>query len=68
MPSLIHEDSILVAVPDDFGDEEAYRHATGLVARVEEERPKTHSRQDVLDALEDHGFSEVAFIPGPELD
>lgn len=68
LPSLIHEDSILVTIPDDFGDEEAYRRATGLVAQVEEEMPKEYTRRDILDALEDHGFEEVKFIAGPELD
>lgn len=68
LPSLVHEESILVAIPDDFGDEEIYRHVTGLVAQVEEENPESYSRQDVLDILEDHGFEEVKFIAGPELD
>lgn len=68
LPSLVHEDSILVRIPEDFGDEEVFRTVTGLVAQVEEEYPETYSRQDIVDILEDHGFESVSFIAGPELD
>lgn len=68
LPSIVHEQSIIVSIPDDFGDEEAFRYVTGLVAQVEEDKPKTYDRQDIMDVLEDHGFDEVCFVAGPELD
>lgn len=59
---------VLVNVPDDFGEEEAFRHVTGLIAQVEEKDPATFSRDDVLDLLEAHGFTEVEYQLGPEMD
>jgi len=59
---------VLVVIPEDFGVEEAFRHVTGLIAEVEEENPGSYSREDVLDALEAHGFIEVEYELGPELD
>ena len=56
----------LVRVPDDFESHEAFRHVTGLVAAVEEQDPDC-DRDDVLAALEDHGFETVEFILGPTL-
>jgi hypothetical protein len=57
----------VVTVPEDMSPHEAYRYATGVVAEL----PRTDGDQwveDVLDALEDHGFEPVGFILGPTLD
>ena len=57
----------LVRVPDDIEAREALRHATGLIARVEEDNPD-YDWDDIAAVLEDHGFEAVEFILGPELD
>ena len=57
----------LVRVPPDFEAHEAYRHVTGLIARVEEEDPD-FGWEDIAAMLEDHGFEPVDFILGPALD
>jgi len=56
----------LVRVPEDLEAHEAYRHATGLIAGVEEQDPDC-DLDDILAVLEDHGFETVAFILGPNL-
>ena len=56
----------LVRIPDDFESHEVFRHVTGLIAAVEEQEPNC-DRDDILAALEDHGFETVEFIPGPAL-
>ena len=56
----------LVRVPDDFESHEAFRHVTGLIAAVEEQDPNC-DQDDILAALEDHGFETVEFILGPSL-
>ena len=57
----------LVRVPDEFEQHEAFRHVTGLIARVEEENPD-YTWDDIAAILEDHGFEPVEFILGPALD
>ena len=57
----------LVRVPPDFEAHEAYRHVTGLIARVEEDNPD-YGWEDIAGMLEDHGFEPVEFILGPALD
>lgn len=57
----------LVRVPDDIEMHEAFRHATGLIARVEEDNPD-YDWDEIAAILEDHGFETVEFILGPELD
>jgi len=57
----------LVRVPDDIEAHEAFRHATGLIARVEEDNPD-YDWEDIETMLDDHGFETVEFILGPELD
>ena len=56
----------LIRVPDDYESHEAYRHVTGLIAALEEEDPN-FDRDDLLAALEDHGFEAVEFILGLRL-
>jgi hypothetical protein len=56
----------LVRIPDDFESHEVFRHVTGLIAAVEEQDPDC-DQDDILAALEDHGFETVEFILGPTL-
>ena len=56
----------LVRIPDDFESHEVFRHVTGLIAAVEEQDPDC-DQDDILAALEDHGFEIVEFILGPTL-
>jgi len=56
----------LVRVPEDFGSNEAFRHVTGLIAAIEEQDPD-FDLDDIMAALDDHGFETVEFILGPTL-
>jgi hypothetical protein len=67
LPSANAADIRLVRVPDDIEAHEAFRHATGLIARVEEDNPD-YDWDDIAAMLEDHGFEAVEFVLGPELD
>jgi hypothetical protein len=67
LPAANATDIRLVRVPDDIEAHEAFRHATGLIARVEEDNPD-YDWDDIAAMLEDHGFEAVEFVLGPELD
>jgi hypothetical protein len=67
LPAANATDIRLVRVPDDIEAHEAFRHATGLIARVEEDNPD-YDWDDIAAMLEDHGFEAVDFVLGPELD
>jgi len=56
----------LLRIPDDVDEIEAFRHATGVIASVEEAKPECNL-EEIEDALEDHGFQMVNFLLGPEL-
>lgn len=66
LPAGDAEGICLVRVPDDFESHEAFRSVTSLIATLEEEEPDC-DRDDILAALEDHGFETVEFILGPTL-
>ena len=57
----------LVRIPEDFEEQEVFRHVTGLIAQVEEKNPD-YTWDEVASTLEDHGFEIVDFILGPALD
>lgn len=57
----------LVRVPDDYEEQELFRHVTRLIADVEEDNPD-YRWEDILATLEDHGFETVPFLLGPALD
>lgn len=67
LPSKNHTEIRLVRIPDEFEEHEVFRHVTGIIAGVEEDKPD-YSWEDIAAALEDHGFEPVAFILGPALD
>ncbi|HYQ71273.1 MAG TPA: hypothetical protein VET88_05030 [Gammaproteobacteria bacterium] len=67
LPAANATDIRLVRVPDDIEAHEAFRHATGLIARVEEDNPD-YNWDDIEALLDDHGFETVEFVLGPELD
>jgi hypothetical protein len=66
LPAKHFEQVRLLKMPEDMEEHEAYRYATGIIADVEESNAGC-SWEDVADALEERGFSEVDFILGPEL-
>ncbi len=55
----------LVSIPDDVAEQEAFQHATGVIASVEEK--SGYTLEDIEDALEAHGFELVDFLLGPEI-
>lgn len=57
----------VVKVPDDISERDALRHATALIASIQEDDPDS-IWEDILPVLEDNGYFEVAFSLGPELD
>lgn len=57
----------LLRIPADLESHEAFRHVTGLIASVEENKPD-YGWEDIVTLLEDHGFEPVDFILGPSLD
>lgn len=66
LPADKPEDIRLIRIPDDFEEHEAYRHVTGMIAKVEEQTE--YDWEDILDMLEEHGFEAVDFVLGPSLD
>ena len=66
LPSKNTEKTRLISIPDDYDEHEVYRFATGLIASIEERIPD-YDWDDIIEALEEHGFSEVEFILGPEI-
>lgn len=67
LPAHDYKSTRLVKIPDDYEEHEVFRHVTGIIAEVEEKQPD-YQWEDVLAALEDHGFENVPFILGPPLD
>lgn len=57
----------LIQLPNDFEPQEAYRHITGVIARLELEVPN-YQWDDLAERLEDHGFIPIDFLLGPHLD
>jgi len=66
LPGNEPEKSRLVRIPDDMKEQEAYRHATGVIAAVQE-ADSNCSWEEVMDALEERGFEAVEFTLGPTL-
>lgn len=56
----------IISMPDDYEEHEVYRHVTGVIANVEELVPD-YDWDDILELLEEHGFSEVEYLLGPEI-
>lgn len=67
LPSKSPEQIRLVGIPEDMHEQEAYRHATGVIAAAEEANPN-YTWEDIEDALDDQGFLSVEFVLGPALD
>ena len=66
LPSKDSKNIRLIKMPDDYEEQEVYRHVTGVIANVEELIPD-YDWDDILERLEEHGFSEVDVLLGPEL-
>jgi len=56
----------LVKIPEHFEEHEVYRCATGVIGNVEASIPD-YDWTDIMESLEENGFSEVEFILGPEV-
>ena len=67
LPARNVENIRLVKIPADFDKRDALRHATSLIASVEEEN-EDYTWEDIAHVLEDHGFVPVEFMVGPDLD
>ena len=57
----------LLKIPDDYEAHEAFRNATGVIAKVESETPD-YDWEDIAEALEAEGYEVVDFVLGPALD
>jgi len=66
LPNKDFNNILLVRMPDDFTEQEAYRHLTGVIAALEERAP-IQDRGEVIEALEERGFEVVGHYLGPEL-
>jgi len=66
LPSKDTKQIRLVKIPEDYGEHEVYRAATGAIARVEENIPD-YNWEDLMEELEDMGFEEVSYLLGPEV-
>ncbi len=66
LPAKLPENIRLLRIPDDFEQHEAYRYATGLIAKVEES--SDYDWDDIADELEQKGFEIIEFILGPLLE
>ena len=67
LPSRSPRHNLLVRVPEDMEEHEAYRYATGLIADVEEASVEK-ARDEIIETLEDHGFKPLEYLLGPSLD
>jgi len=67
LPAKKAEEMKIVSVPDDFDIRDAHRHATALIASVEEDDPD-YDWDDIAIVLEEHGFEVQEFMFGPDLD
>ena len=66
LPSKNNEKTKLLKIPEDYEEHEVYRLATGIIAGIEQRIPDC-DWEDIIEALEDAGFSEVSFTLGPEI-
>ena len=64
LPAKFPEMSHLLEVPDDYQEQEAFRHVTGIIAAVEEQGGTI---DDIIEALEARGFISLEFSLGPAL-
>lgn len=67
LPAHDFEQIRLLRIPEDFGERDAMRHVTALIAELQEDSPGLRW-EEIAAALEDHGFTTVEFIAGPALD
>jgi hypothetical protein len=67
LPSKECKNIRMVSIPDHLEEHEAFRHATGIIANIEEESPD-YTWEEIGEALEEHGFETIEFMVGPELD
>lgn len=66
LPSRHPEQLRVVSIPEDIEAHDAYRHATGIIAAVQEENSDC-TWEDLQEALEAHNFRVLEHVLGPEL-
>lgn len=66
LPATTGTEALLVQVPEDYEEHEAYRHVTGIIATIEESADE-NVIDDIVEALESHGFNRVEYLVGPSL-
>lgn len=67
LPSVKPEGIRVVSIPEDVDGQEAFRHATGVISRVEENDPD-YTWEDIEDALDEQGYRVLDFVLGPAVD
>ena len=67
LPAKSFEQVRVLQMPEDMEEHEAFRHATGVIASVQEGDADCNW-EDVAEALEKHGFEVIDFVLGPELE
>lgn len=67
LPSKDFDRIRLLRIPQDFEPQEVFRHATGLIAEIEEANPD-YTWEQIVEQLEDHGFQTEEFVLGPSPD
>jgi len=65
-PGQENSDIKLVRCPDDFDRREIYRRVTGLIAELEQDGAKP-GWDEIAQLLEDHGFTVLDYVLGPEM-
>ena len=66
LPSKTFENSLLVTLPDDVDSHAAFRCAVSVIAEAETEGQED-TKQEIILALEDHGFQVIEYLLGPEI-
>ncbi len=66
LPAADQQPPRLVRVPEDYEQQEAYRHVTAVLAEVQERIPDWNW-DDLAQELEAHGFTALDYVLGPSL-
>lgn len=67
LPAREFTNARLLQIPEDMEEHEAFRCVTGVIGQVQGSADDW-AWDDVLDALEVHGFTNIDIMLGPELD
>lgn len=67
LPCSVFDKIRVVRIPPDLEAHEAFRFATGIIAKAEEENQEC-AWDVIADALEERGFEQIDALIGPALD